>query len=299
MTSKIPIDGYYTDESGSEVIFSHVDEDGDGSLIKDFLIRRLRLSTTLVKKVKYGGVFVSDAAVTMRRILRAGEKIKICLPAESSEGIEPISGELSILYEDEWLIAVDKPPNMPTHPSRGNSLTTLANLVMARVSTPFVFRAVNRLDRDTAGIVLIAKNQYAAARLADDMKGGGFEKRYTALLSAAPEKARGIIDAPMEREQEGDIRRVVREDGKRAVTEYEITDILPDGRAICNIRLHTGRTHQIRVHFAHIGAPLYADFLYGERVKGESYRLICSSITLHHPITGEELSIKSKRTLNI
>ncbi len=297
MSRRIPIDRFFRDGEGREIICASVADEYDGVLIKDYLTKVLKLSSSLVKTVKYGGVFVSDEAVTMRRILKAGERIVIKLPEEESEGIEPIEGDLSVLYEDEWLLAVDKPSNMPTHPSRGNSLTTLANLVMAHLPSPFVFRAVNRLDRDTAGIVLIAKNQYAAARLADGMKAGEFDKRYVALLSRAPEPQRGRIDAPIEREREGEIRRVVREGGKRAVTEYAVRSVLPDGRAICDIHLLTGRTHQIRVHLSYIGAPLYADFLYGERVESESYQLICHSLSLNHPISGERLTIKSKISL--
>ena len=161
------------------------------------------------------------------------------------------------------------------------------------VGAPFVFRSVNRLDRDTSGIVLIAKNQFAASRLAEDMKGGRFEKYYTALLSRCPEKKRAIIDAPIAREEEGSIIRVVREDGKRAVTEYEITEVLPDGRAIASVRLYTGRTHQIRVHFAHIGAPLYADFLYGERIEGKEYDLRCSRLVFPHPVSREMIDIRA------
>ena len=126
------------------------------------------------------------------------------------------------------------------------------------------------------------------------MKKGGFEKYYTALLERAPEELSGIIDAPIEREAEDSIKRVVREDGKRAVTEYQVRQILPDGRAICDVRLHTGRTHQIRVHMAYIGAPLYADFLYGERIEGESYSLVSSRIVFAHPITGEKMDISIK-----
>ena len=280
-----------TFSDGGDRILATVGEKYDGRLIKDFLKGYVGLSTTLLTKVKFGGVRVGGEVVTMRRIVHTGDEVEICLPKEDSENIEPIEGELDVLYEDDHILVVNKPTNMPVHPSRGNHLVTLANVVMAYLGDGIVFRAVNRLDRDTSGIVVIAKHQYAAGRLSEDMKHGGFEKYYTALLVRAPRAREGVIDAPIEREAEDSIKRIVRADGKRAVTEYRIREVLADGRAICDIRLHTGRTHQIRVHMAHIGAPLYADFLYGERIEGESYSLVSSRIVFSHPITGEKMDI--------
>ena len=280
-----------TFSDGGDRILATVGEKYDGRLIKDFLKGYVGLSTTLLTKVKFGGVRVGGEVVTMRRIVHTGDEVEICLPKEDSENIEPIEGKLDVLYEDDHILVVNKPTNMPVHPSRGNHLVTLANVVMAYLGDGIVFRAVNRLDRDTSGIVVIAKHQYAAGRLSEDMKHGGFEKYYTALLVRAPRAREGVIDAPIEREAEDSIKRIVRADGKRAVTEYRIREVLADGRAICDIRLHTGRTHQIRVHMAHIGAPLYADFLYGERIEGESYSLVSSRIVFSHPITGEKMDI--------
>lgn len=251
------------------------------------------LSSTLLKKVKYGGVFIEDTAVTMRATVKEGDTVHVVLPKEDSENIEPIVLPITIVYEDEYMLVVDKPSNMPVHPSLGNSLPTVANAVMAYMGDGFVFRAVNRLDRDTEGLVLIAKNQYAAGLLSSEMKKGKIEKYYTAVLSRTPEVREGLIDAPIAREREGEMKRVVRADGKRAITEYRITEVLEDGRCVCEIRLHTGRTHQIRVHMAHIGAPLYADFLYGERIEGKTYSLKASRLILTHPVTNKRIEIKA------
>ena len=275
-------------------ILETVGEDFAGRLIKDFLRQKLSLSVTLIKKVKFGGVFVNGEVVTMRRLLCAGDKVRVVLPiGEESEHVEPIDMPLTVLYEDEYILAVDKPINMPTHPSRYNSLVTLANLVRSYIGKSFVFRAITRLDRDTSGIVLIAKDQRTAARLSEEMKRGRIEKTYEALLSKTPEKLVGEIDAPIEREAPDSIKRIVREDGKSALTRYEVKEILPDGRAVCRVNPITGRTHQIRVHMAHIGAPLYADFLYGERIEGENYSLRCVSLSFLHPYTNEKITIKA------
>ncbi len=275
-------------------IFETVGEEFSGKLIKDFLRQKLSLSVTLIKKVKFGGVFVNGEVVTMRKLLATGDKVRVVLPAgEESEHVEPVDMPLTVLYEDEYILAVDKPINMPTHPSRYNSLVTLANLVRSYIGKSFVFRAITRLDRDTSGIVLIAKDQRTAAMLSEEMKRGRIEKTYEALLSKAPEKLAGEIDAPIEREAPDSIKRIVREDGKSALTRYEIKEILPDGRAVCRVNPITGRTHQIRVHMAHIGAPLYADFLYGERKENENYSLRCVSLTFTHPYTNEKITIKA------
>lgn len=267
----------------------------DGKGIKEFLHKELRFSSSLIKKVKYGGVFINGSAVTMRATVSCGDIISIRLPKEASENIEPIYAPLNIIYEDEDILAVNKPANMPVHPSRGNHLVTLANAVMAYYKDKsFVFRAVGRLDRDTSGVVVIAKNAFSAAILSDDMKNGNFEKYYTALLSSVPKEKKGIIEAPIERECEGSMRRVVRIDGKAAKTEYEIVKILPDGRAVASIRLYTGRTHQIRVHMAHIGSPLYADHLYGERVIDKCFKLCCTRLVFPHPRTGKETVLEVK-----
>ena len=198
---------------------------------------------------------------------------------------------LRILYEDDELLAVDKPTNMPTHPSKGNNLPTLANAVMGMYGGNFVFRSVNRLDRDTSGIVIIAKNQMSAGKLSELMKAGKFRKEYECIVDGVPNPPIGIINQPIEREHEGSIKRIVRPDGKRAVTEYRVIGELGE-RSRCRIILHTGRTHQIRVHMAYIGHPLSGDFLYGKRAESE-YFLRCVSISFPHPKTGENLTIKA------
>ena len=272
-----------------------VTQEFDGFKIVDYLKRGLSLSVSLVKKVKFGGVFINGMNVHMRAIVHTGDEILVKLPEEESENIRPINIPLDIIYEDEYLIAVNKPSGMPTHPSKGNSLPTLAEGIMAYFAPKkFVFRAVNRLDRDTSGIVIIAKDAVSADRLSAEMKRGGYIKKYSAIVSGIPSPKEAIIDAPIERESEGNMKRVVREDGKRAVTEYKVIKKLDTGDSLCEITLHTGRTHQIRVHMAYIGHPLRYDFLYGEREGDEIYRLHAKSIEFTHPFTNERLTLISK-----
>ena len=257
--------------------------------VKEYLLG-LGFSVTLIKKVKYGGILLNGAPVTVRARLTRGDTVSVVMPREESENIPPIDIPLEILYEAAHMLAVCKPKNMPTHPSRGNSLPTLANAVMARYGGNFVFRAITRLDRDTSGLVLIAKNRLSAYKLSLDMKAGKILKRYTALLSGVPSAEFGVIDAPIRRVAEGEIKRGVFEDGKRAVTEYRVVGVT-DGNALAGITLHTGRTHQIRVHAAYIGHPLVGDFLYGERGE-DGYFLRCCELKFNHPKSGKEIHLR-------
>ena len=248
-------------------------DSADGIKISEFLKLKCGFSRALITKVKFGGVFLNGENVHMRATVRNGDTVDVKLPSEKSE-IPPIDIPLKIIYEDEDMIAVDKPSNMPTHPSRGNSLPTLANALSAHFGEGFIFRSINRLDRDTSGIVLVAKNSYSAIKLYSQMRERGFVKKYVALVSGVPENEFGVINAPIEREEEGSIKRIVRVDGKTAITEYRVIKRLEDGNSLCEITLHTGRTHQIRVHMAYIGHPLVDDFLYGEK-NGDRYFLRC------------------------
>lgn len=257
--------------------------------IRDYLKNRLGLSTSLIGKVKYDNVKLNDEIVHMRATVKNGDVIEITLPNEDSENIEPMDIPIEIVYEDDYLIAVNKPKNMPVHPSRGNHLPTVANAIRYYLGHPFVFRAVNRLDRDTSGIVLIAKDRLSGAKLYQNMKDRKFEKVYIAEVEGRP-KAHGIIDAPIAREEEGSIKRVVRDDGKRCITEYELITANDSGNSLVKVIPHTGRTHQIRVHMAHIGHPLVNDFLYGNRGE-DTYFLHCTSLSFPHPFTNEIITI--------
>ena len=265
-----------------------VDIDGEKT-VKEYL-PTLGLSVTLIRKIKRCGIFVDGIPCTVRAKIKSGSHLTLILPEEKSDGIEPIKITLNIVYEDENILIVDKPKNMPTHPSKGNSLPTLANAVMAYYGEDFVFRSITRLDRDTSGLVLIAKDGVTANLLSQEIKQGRVYKRYVALVKGVPEKEHDIIDAPIRREAEGSMKRIVAPDGKRAITEYFVKEIKGEN-ALCDVILHTGRTHQIRVHFAHIGHPLLGDFLYGER-QDEGYFLRCSELRFTHPHTSEHIVIK-------
>ena len=258
--------------------------------MKSFLYSQ-GLSATLVKKAKFGGIFLNGITATVRDTVNKGDKVEIYLKEEKSEGIPPIEIPLKVLYEDDDILAVDKPTNMPTHPSKGNNLPTLANAVMGYYGGNFVFRSVNRLDRDTSGIVIVAKNQFSASNLSSSMKKGLWHKKYHAMVDGCPNPEEGRIDAPIERIEEGNIKRVVRPDGKRAITDYRVIETYEDC-SLCEISLLTGRTHQIRVHMSYIGHPLRSDFLYGTKTEAE-YLLRCVEISFPHPRSNETIVIQA------
>ena len=278
-----------------EKYIDHVHDVEGEMLIRDYLKRRLGLSTSLIGKVKYDNVVLNGTPVHMRAAVKNGDCIEITIPEEESENIEPIDIPLDILYEDDYILVINKPVNMPVHPSRGNHLPTVANATRAYIGHPFVFRAINRLDRDTSGIVLIAKDRLAGAKLYSAMKDKKFDKSYIAEIVGRPAERHGFIDAPIARETEESIRRVVRDDGKHCLTEYEVISHLKNGNTLVRVIPHTGRTHQIRVHMAYIGHPLADDFLYGERKDGATYRLHCESLSFPHPENGKYITIKAKQ----
>lgn len=259
--------------------------------ISDYMKRRLGYSASIITKIKFGGIFLNGKNVTTRATVECGDEILILFPDESSENIAPIKMPLDIVFEDDYIVCVNKPKNMPTHPSKGNNLPTLAAGLMAYYGENFVFRAVNRLDRDTSGLVLIAKDALSASKLCKAMKENGFDKRYIAVVDGEPSPKEALIEAPIKREKEGELRRIVDEDGKPAKTHYKVL-YTKNGKSLVEFTLFTGRTHQIRVHSSYIGHPLSDDFLYGRNTGGD-YFLHCFYLSFTHPITNERLQLKS------
>ncbi len=260
--------------------------------IRDYLKGKLHFSTNLIVKVKYGGVKVNGEIVTMRREVQNGDVVTVDYPEEDSENVLPLALPLTVLYEDADILVVDKPEDMPMHPTKRNYLPTLASAVRYYMGEGLVFRAITRLDRDTSGVVLVAKHQLASALLAGEIASGGMQKVYHALVVGTPDKE-GVITAPIAREAEDSIKRVVRADGKAAVTRYRLLSSNADGEgnALVEVFPITGRTHQIRVHMAEIGHPLKNDFLYGRQESDARYRLRCVSLTFTHPTTGKRMTV--------
>ena len=273
----------------------HVSEQYNGKYIRDIIRNELKISSGLLTKLKKcEGILLNNKTATVAERVKSGDILLINFPKESSGTIKPINIPLDIIYEDKYILAVNKPKDMPTHPSVGNHDNTLANACMYYYrNIDFVFRPITRLDRDTTGIVLIAKDARMSALMSESMQSGNFCKTYYALTNGIPSPLAGRIDAPIGRSDNSILKREIRSDGQYAVTEYKTLAYDKD-IAFVEIKLLTGRTHQIRVHFSHIGCPLLYDYMYGTEIPGETLYLHCGKLEFVHPITSENIILSVK-----
>lgn len=230
--------------------------------------------------------------------LHVGDTLHIRIEEnEGSDNIVPNKMLLSILYEDEDILVIDKPANMPIHPSINHYEQTLANGVLwyyTAQQIPYTFRCITRLDRDTTGVTLLAKHMLSASVLSKAMQQKQIQKEYLALCDGVtPEE--GTIDAPICRTADSVIERCVDfENGDSAVTRF-VQEWTNGQISLVRLKPETGRTHQIRVHMKHIGHPLLGDFLYHPgNYSMNRQALHCASLTFTHPITGEKLTINAK-----
>ncbi len=266
-----------------------VEKAWDGVSVKTYLRTALGLSAKALKKVKYGGsISVNGTDCNVTHLLAAGDRLILRFPEERSETVLPVPMALDVLYEDGDVLAVNKPSGMPVHPSLHHFTDTLANAVLYYYrETPFVYRPLTRLDADTTGVVLIAKNALFAAA----WEKCGARKTYLAETVGVPEPPSGVIRAPIAR-AEGIIKRCVSADGKPSETRYR-TLAERDGNALVECVLITGRTHQIRVHMASVGCPLRGDYLYGTEIPGERTHLHCAEVSFSRLGDGERMTVKA------
>lgn len=278
-----------------------------GRKVYNILKSELRVSAEGIKRLKAAGaVTVDGVPVFMDRRMEPGQTLEADLSlTERPPDFPPERGETDIVFENEAYLALNKPAGMLTHPSRGRFTGTLANFAagyMLDESGSPVIHAVNRLDRDTSGVVLFAKSAHAKALAVWALRQPDSEKMYHAYLGGELPGESGVIDLPIDREREGFQRRVVREGGKNAVTEYEtLARAVIGGSTVTYVRLRprTGRTHQIRVHCSHLGAPVLGDALYAsDESRGinaalglTAHLLHASSLTFTDPAANRSLTV--------
>lgn len=275
----------------------------EGTKIREYLKRELGLSTRLIRSASIDKrIFVDDIPVKMNRVLNNGETIKIDLAKDESQDITPEKMDIEIIYEDEDILVVNKKPFMVVHPTKSYQSGTLANGVInyfQESGQNCIVRLVSRLDMNTSGLIIIAKNQFSHGMLSKEMSENKVTKKYLAVVHGIFEEKEGTIDLPIYRPEGTDfgIMRVVDERGQRSITHYKVVEEYEDATLV-ECTLETGRTHQIRVHLSSIGHPIYGDSLYGygdeEQDLINRQALHAYSLDFKSPRTEEILSLKSE-----
>lgn len=272
-------------------------EDKDSGLkIIDVLATSMNISSRLIRKCKnHNNILLNNKNGSVNRMVTQGDIISMLLDHDENT-FEPNQIDVVVLYEDGDLIVVDKPPFLVVHPTKGHPEGTLANALsyfQYRMGQNYKIRFINRLDRDTSGIVLIAKNAYSQQVVSEQMQNNLVDKKYYAIVEGVIRDESGTIDLPIEREAELNIRRAVIETGLPSVTHFKVIERYSEHTFI-EISLETGRTHQIRVHFSHIGHPILGDHLYGnvsELIARQA--LHCKEMALKPPRESDKISIVS------
>jgi 23S rRNA pseudouridine1911/1915/1917 synthase len=266
-------------------------------VLKEFLYLQGISKRALTQIKFYGGkILVNNVELNVRKVLSEDDIVTIIFPQEKrSPEMAPENIELDIVYEDEFILVINKQAGMPTIPSRQHPTGTLANAVLYyydQNNLSFTFHAVNRLDRDTSGLLIIAKNSFVHNLFAHEQKKGTIKRKYKAIVHGELE-GKGIVNAPIGRKQGSIIERCVTEDGQSAITHFEVLN-KKNEYSLVELSLETGRTHQIRVHMAHLGHPLVGDDLYGGSTNILNRQALHSySINFFHPILLKELKFES------
>ncbi|HPD88196.1 MAG TPA: RluA family pseudouridine synthase [Oscillospiraceae bacterium] len=267
-----------------------IPEDADGKRAADWLRREQGFSYGAVVKLRHNPdcLLLDGAPIRTIDPLRNGSLLTVFIPDREAAEVPCPELDIPILYQDEDLIVFDKPAGVPCHPSKGHGTGTLANFYAA-VCPGSRFRILGRLDKDTSGLVLAAKNACAAKTLTDHPP----EKEYLAVLTGVPKEREGTIDLAIDDRDPENRRRFVSEEGRPSRTDYRIL-AEGGGYSLALVSPKTGRTHQIRVHFSAIGCPLAGDALYGgDRTLIQRHALHRSRIVFTHPLTGERMEFTS------
>lgn len=260
---------------------------------KFFLKGSCGISTRMITRLKRekDGILMNGKILRTVDFVEAGAEVVINLPEEKSSLIEPIEGKLDIIYEDEFLLAVNKPPFLPVHPVKQHQTDTLANIVMYYANQRgenYIFRAHNRLDRNTSGIVVIAKDKFTINKLKNNV-----QKKYFAFAHGKIIQ-NGTIKAPIGLLENSKIVRHVLSKGTPAITHYSVISLYQDFTFI-SLVLETGKTHQIRCHMSYLGHPLLGDDLYGGSLEMINRQALhCGEVSFVHPVTGERLVLTAE-----
>ena len=263
--------------------------------VQDVLRDVYDVSESYLSKLKRrpGALLKNEEPVYTTAKVKPGDTVAFDPSDPEKLAIRSIPYPLSIAYEDEWLLVLDKPANVSVHPARDPDEPTVENALAAYFAGTDNPHPVSRLDKGTTGLLTVAKSGYVHARMKTIQHEGRFQKTYLALVAGEPKEQRFKIDAPLGPEPGSTYRQCVREDGAEAKSLCEVLETT-DGAALVRLTPYTGRTHQLRVHMAYAGYPLLGDWLYGKRsVLIDRPALHAASLSFTHPITGEEIALSA------
>lgn len=271
-----------------------VDKEFEKLTVGRYLRTYCSVSARTLAKLKRieGGITLNGNHARAIDLVKSGDVIEINIPQSVSLGVVPVDLPLDILFEDEYIIVLNKPPFMPVHPTKIHQADTLANALRFYAESrgeSYTFRAVNRLDRNTSGIVIVAKDRHTASLLS----GNDIIKHYIALVQGKID-AKGTVNKPIALSENSKIVRCVSPLGKEAITHYEPLENYDDF-TVLRLALETGRTHQIRCHMSYIGHPLLGDDLYGGKLdKINRHALHCEYVSFLHPITKKKIELSAE-----
>ena len=262
--------------------------------VKDVLKNYFGISSRLLLKLKKNNsVYLNNFICNLNDLVSVGDTVSFCLNyEEDNSNIVATNIPLNIVYEDECLLIINKPPNIAIHPSMlhyDNSLSNGVKYYFNLIGLHKKIRPVNRLDRNTSGLVIFAKNEYVQEFLIKEMQIKTFSKEYLAILEGTLDKKQGTINAPIARKKDSIIERCVDNSGDNSITHYKVLKEF-DNFSLVNFKLETGRTHQIRVHSSYIGHPILGDDLYGNKSNLINRQALHSyKISFIHPKTRRKM----------
>ncbi|MFA6309320.1 MAG: RluA family pseudouridine synthase [Clostridia bacterium] len=277
-------------------------EDDSGRQVRDILKKKMSLSSRLIKRLKYSDrIFLNNTPVFVVAAVKPGDTISANIDIEEESDSLPEDIEINIIYEDRSLIVLNKQPGIVVHPTRGHPTGTIANGIMNHLlnnGEKKKIRPVSRLDRDTSGIILFAKNEYIQEALIKQMKEKIFKKEYFGIVNGIISEKSGTIDLPIARKPDSIMLRHIDDSGDKSVTTFRVVEYLNDATCL-RFNLETGRTHQIRVHCQAIGHPLVGETLYPQlnSTKEKNTPLInrqclhSESVSFIHPITKKAINL--------
>lgn len=295
-----------------KTLYFVIEESGAGVTVAQYLKRELHFTKAQIRTLKFreNGITVNGVRTRVNQELAAGDHLQLALSdgADRSEQLVPAGGMPVILYEDEDVVCVDKPAGLVVHPSHGHFQDSLSNQMRVyylKQGTDVKIRSIGRLDKDTSGVVVFAKNQIAAARLWQQRQQGYFKKEYlawcTGVFSEREREQEHTIAVPLAHAP-GELMKMCAAESEEepvalhAVTHYQVVKQEHD-RALVRLHLETGRTHQIRVHMAYLGHPLLGDPIYGDGISGETHAQLCAwKAEFIQPFTGQKVTVCSRKS---